>query len=161
MLERILVCLDGSKLAEQILPYAMEAAVRLGSKLVLLQVIVVQTPPVVAAGASTYAVKAAGQQIEKDETEAKAYLDDLAQPPREMGLDVECVTQRGWQIGQTIIDYAEDHKVDLIAIATHGRSGLGRLVFGSVADFVLRESGLPILLIKPKEIGKWHITLQV
>jgi nucleotide-binding universal stress UspA family protein len=154
MLERILVCLDGSKLAEQILPYAMEAAVRLGSKLVLLQVIVVQTPPVVAAGASTYAVKAAGQQIEKDETEAKAYLDDLAQPPREMGLDVECVTQRGWQIGQTIIDYAEDHKVDLIAIATHGRSGLKRLVFGSVAESVLRGSGLPILLIKPREIDK-------
>jgi len=154
MLERILVCLDGSKLAEQILPYAMEAAVRLGSKLVLLQVVVVQTPPVVAAGASAYAVKASGQQIEKDETEAKAYLDDLAQPPREMGLDVECVTLRGWQIGQTIIDYAEDHKVDLIAIATHGRSGLKRLVFGSVAESVLRGSGLPILLIKPREIDK-------
>lgn len=154
MFRKILVCLDGSKLAEQILPYAMEAALRLGSKLVLLQVIVVQTPPVVAAGASTYAVKAAGQQIEKDETEAKAYLDDLAQPPREMGLDVECVTLRGWQIGQTIIDYAEDHKVDLIAIATHGRSGLKRLVFGSVAESVLRGSGLPILLIKPREIDK-------
>ncbi len=154
MFKKMLVCLDGSKLAEQILPYATEEALRLGSKLVLLQVIVVQTPPVVAAGASAYAVKAAEQQFERDETEAKAYLEGLAQPLREMGLDVECVTLRGLQIGQTIIDYANDHKVDLIAIATHGRSGLKRLVFGSVAEFVLRESGLPILLIKPKEIGK-------
>ena len=154
MFGKILVCLDGSDLAEQILPYATEEALRLESKLVLLQVVVVQTPPVVAAGASAYAVKAAGQQIEKDETEAKAYLEDLAQPLREMGLDVECVTLRGLEVGGAIVDYADGHEVDLIAIATHGRSGLKRLVFGSVADFVLRKSGLPILLIKPKEIGK-------
>lgn len=154
MFKRILVCLDGSKLAEQVLPYATEEALRLGSELVLLQVIVVQTPHVVAAGASSYAVKAAEQQIERDETEAKAYLGGLAQPLRQKGLDVECVTLRGLQVGGAIVDYADGHEVDLIAIATHGRSGLKRLVFGSVAGFVLRKSGLPILLIKPKEIDK-------
>jgi nucleotide-binding universal stress UspA family protein len=152
MFKKILVCLDGSKLAEQVLPYATEEASRFGSKVVLLQVIVVQTPPVVAAGASAYAVKAAEQQMERDEEEAKVYLEGLAQPLREKGLDVKCVTLRGVQVGGAIVDYADGHEVDLIAIATHGRSGLGRLVFGSVADFVLRKSGLPILLIKPKQI---------
>jgi nucleotide-binding universal stress UspA family protein len=134
------------------MPYATKEALCCGSKVVLLQVIVVQPIPVVAGGAYAYAVKAAEQQIEKDETEAKAYLEGLAQTLRQVGLDVECVALRGLQVGGAIVDYADGHEVDLIAIATHGRSGLGRLVFGSVADFVLRKSGLPILLIKPKQI---------
>jgi nucleotide-binding universal stress UspA family protein len=155
MFEKILVCLDGSDLAEQIISYAAEEAPRFGNKLVLLQVVGTHgTIPVVAAGASAYAVEAAAQQIEKDEIEAKAYLEGLAQPLREKGIDVQCVTIRGLQVGEAIVDYAEGHGIDLIAIATHGRSGLGRLVFGSVADFVLREAGLPILVIKPKKSGE-------
>jgi nucleotide-binding universal stress UspA family protein len=154
MFEKILVCLDGSDLAEQIIPYATEEALRFGNKLVLLQVVGTHgTVPVVAAGPSAYAVEAAAQQIEKEEMEAKAYLEGLAQPLRDKGLDVQCVTLRGLQVGEAIVSYAEEHGVDLIAIATHGRSGLGRLVFGSVADFVLREAGLPILVIKPKKGG--------
>jgi nucleotide-binding universal stress UspA family protein len=154
MFEKILVCLDGSDLAEQIIPYATEEALRFGNKLVLLQVVGTHgTVPVVAAGASAYAVEAAAQQIEKDETEAKAYLDGLAQPLRDKGLNVQCVTLRGLQVGEAIVSYADENDISLIAIATHGRSGLGRLVFGSVADFVLREAGLPILVIKPKKGG--------
>ena len=154
MFEKILVCLDGSKLAEQVLAYAIEEALRFGSKVALLQITAIQTVPVVAGGASAYAVKAAEQQMERDEREAKAYLEDLAQPLREMGLDVECVTLRGTQVGGAIVDYADGHSVDLIAIATHGRSGLRRLVFGSMAYFVLRKSALPILLVKPKQVDK-------
>jgi nucleotide-binding universal stress UspA family protein len=52
-------------------------------------------------------------------------------------------------VGTTIIDYAIQNEVDLIAIATHGEGGLKRLVFGSVADFVLRNSGIPMLVIRP------------
>lgn len=153
MFNKILVCLDGSKLAEQILPYAIEEASRFRSKLVLLQVTGVQTVPVVEAGASALAVEAAAQQVEREQRDTKAYLEVLTQSLRETGIDAEFVTLRGLQIGQTIVDYANEHGVDLIAIATHGRSGLKRLVLGSVAEFVLRESGLPILLIKPKETG--------
>jgi nucleotide-binding universal stress UspA family protein len=85
--------------------------------------------------------------------EAKAYLEGLAQPLRDKGLNVQCVTLRGLQVGEAIVSYADESNISLIAIATHGRSGLGRLVFGSVADFVLRETGLPILVIKPKKNG--------
>ena len=154
MFEKILLCLDGSELAEQILPYAVEEALHFGSKLVLLQAVGTHgTIPVVAAGASAYAVEASAQQIEKDEMEAKAYLEGLAQPLRDKGLNVQCVTIRGLQVGEAIVSYANENNISLIAIATHGRSGLGRLVFGSVADFVLRETGLPILVIKPKKSG--------
>ena len=80
-----------------------------------------------------------------------AYLEEVAEPLRENGLDVACVVLHG-VAGDVIVSYAQNEPVDLIALATHGHSGLGRIVFGSVADHVLRESGLPILVIKPQEI---------
>ena len=155
MFKTILVCLDGSKLSEQILPYATEEALHFHSKLVLLQVVGGHgTVPIVAGIASSHAVDAAAKQTEKEESEARACLETLAQPLREKGLDVECVMLRHSQAGWAIVDYADGHSVDLIAIATHGRSGLRRLVFGSMAYFVLRKSALPILLVKPKQVDK-------
>jgi len=154
MFEKILICLDGSNLAEQILPYAIEQALRFNSKLTLLQV--VTTP------SSVYMASAAGElpqtgdiiakDIQKQDAEARAYLDGVAQSLQEKGIETECVVLGPSQPGNTIVKYAQDNAIDLICMATHGRSGLGRVVFGGVADRVLRESGLPILLIKPKEI---------
>jgi nucleotide-binding universal stress UspA family protein len=83
------------------------------------------------------------------ETAARDYLDGLAPPLRERGLKVQCVTMIGHP-AESIVHYAEENRFNLVALATHGRSGLKRLVFGSVADYVIRKSGLPILLIKPK-----------
>jgi len=149
MFEKILVCLDGSKLAEQILPYAVEQALRLDSKVVLLRVVV--DPVVVAAGAVIpVPASAIPEETQEEESEARAYLDSVAKPLRQKGVDIELVTLYG-TAGEAIVRYARDKGMGLIAMATHGRSGLGRAVFGSVADFVLRESGLPILVIKPKE----------
>ena len=151
MFEKILVCLDGSKLAEQVLPYAAEEAIRFRSKLVLLQVTAIHPLTVVASGASAIGAQAAIQQMEREQKETKVYLEALTQSLREKGINADYATLQGSQIGQTIVDYANENKVDLIAIATHGRSGLKRLVFGSVAEFVLRETRLPILVIRPKE----------
>jgi nucleotide-binding universal stress UspA family protein len=154
MFEKILVCLDGSELAEQILPYATEEAVHFGSSLVLLRVITAHSSmPMAAASVPAYTTEAVTQQIESEVQETKAYLESLAQALRQKGLHAECVILHGLQVGEAIVSYADGNNVGLIAIATHGRSGLGRLVFGSVADFVLRESGLPILLVKPKKSG--------
>jgi nucleotide-binding universal stress UspA family protein len=154
MFEKILVCLDGSELAEQILPYATEEAVHFGSSLVLLRVITAHSSmPMAAASVPAYTTEAVTQQIESEVQETKAYLESLAQALRQKGLHAEYVILHGLQVGEAIVSYADGNNVGLIAIATHGRSGLGRLVFGSVADFVLRESGLPILLVKPKKSG--------
>ena len=137
MFEKILVCLDGSSLAEQILPYAVEVAQRFSSRIILLQVV---PPSSVSTGVdNTVEVFAP----------AKAYLERMAQPLRDAGLDVECVTLLETP-GQAIISYANKSGAGLIAIATHGRGGLGRVMFGSVADFVLRESRLPVLMIRPQ-----------
>lgn len=148
MFQKILVCLDGSKLAEQIIPYAAEQASRFGSSLVLFQVVSLANLPA-PTGIESVPVAVPDDQLAEAEAAAKDYLEGLALPIQQKGLKVQCVTKIG-RPAESIVSYAEENKFDLVAIATHGRSGLKRLVFGSVADYVIRKSGLPILLIKPK-----------
>ena len=151
MFAKILVCLDGSSLAEQILPYANEQAIRFGSKLVLLQAVTISST--IAAAATPGAEDILVDEFRRETAEAKVYLESVAQPTREKGLDVECVVMEGLP-GRIIVNYADKSGIELIAIATHGRSGIKRLVFGSVVDYVLKESVLPILVVKPRETKK-------
>ncbi len=148
MFQKILVCLDGSKLAEQILPYAAEQAARFGGSLVLFQVVSLASIPT-PTGIESVPVAVPNDQLADAEAAARDYLNGLALPLRDKGMKVQCVTMVGHP-ADSIVSYAEENRFDLVAIATHGRSGLKRLVFGSVADYVIRKSGLPILLIKPK-----------
>lgn len=151
MFKKILVCLNGSDLAEQILHYATEIALRFKSKLVLLEVTI---PPSLVVDATTgYYHATPVQKIQRSENVARAYLEPQAKMLQQKGLDVEYAVLQG-DPGDTIVRYAEENEIDLICLGTHGRSGLGRVVFGSVADTVLRKSGLPILVRKPREAAK-------
>ncbi len=143
MFKTILVCLDGSKLAEQILPYATDIALRYGSRLLLLRVMDPADEEVSLSPGVSVPVPVSVQQ------EAKDYLAGVAGSLVMGGLSVEWTTAEG-KPGEAIVKYANENGVDLIAIATHGRSGLKQAVFGSVAQHVVRESGLPILLVRPK-----------
>jgi nucleotide-binding universal stress UspA family protein len=149
MFSKILVCLDGSKLAEQVLPYAIEQALHFKSQLVLLSVIVP------ANSTSTVWEPAPKELVEKEaeaEKAAEAYLKNIVNRlSEEKRLRAEYLTLEGL-VAETIVEYAQNNKVDLIAIATHGLGGLRRLAFGSVADFVLRNSNVPLLVIRPNEI---------
>lgn len=152
MYNKILVCMDGSELAEQILPFATEEALRFRSKVVLVHVVpepVIVTPGI--PGAAGVPVETPGmlEQMQKEEKEASVYLNRISEMLQEKGLEAEPVVLQG-PAGDAIVNYANDNDVELIAIATHGRSGLGRAVFGSVADYVLKNSGLPILVIRPQ-----------
>jgi nucleotide-binding universal stress UspA family protein len=153
MFKKILVCLDGSELSEQILPYAEEQALHFNSKLVLIRVysepgfIGLAVPGFPGVPIETQSM---GKQIEREEQEAKNYLKTIADKLlKQRGLTAECVTSLG-VAGESIVKYAAENKVELIAIATHGRSGPGRVVMGSIADYVLRHAHLPILLIRPE-----------
>jgi len=154
MFEKILVCLDGSDLAEQIIPYAVEQALHSKAKITLLQVVpepVVVSPNMPGSAGVPVWTPGTDETVKKEEAEAKAYLESKAgKLLREKGLYVDCMTMQG-AAGEVIISYADSNGIDLITLATHGRSGLGRAVFGSVADYILRESGLPILVIKLQE----------
>jgi len=152
MFKKILVSLDGSKLAEQILPYAETQAQQFGSTVVLLQVITVSSAAIAGVGPVPSSGEIIAEQFNIAEQEAETYLKSIAKSLEAKGIKVEAVTLQGAQLGEGIVDYANKNGIDLIAIATHGRSGLGRAVFGSVADYVLRHSGIPILVIKPKNV---------
>jgi len=140
MFEKILVCLDGSKYAEQILPYVESQALKFSSKVILLQVTDIPT------GKNQTTTK----QTQKVKNEGKAYLKGIARPLQAQGIEVECVVLQGRPIGEAIVDYANENKVDLIAISKHSYISTGQFVFGSVADFILDESELPTLVIKRK-----------
>ena len=147
MFNKMLICLDGSDLAEQILPYATETAQRFDSNVILLRVI----PPVshIAAPGEPLVVLDSYDHYEKEKKEVPLYLESVVRSLREKGLKVESVAFED-EPGRGILNYARENQVDLIAIATHGRGGLGRAVFGSVADFILRESHLPMMVIRPR-----------
>jgi nucleotide-binding universal stress UspA family protein len=152
MYKKIVVCLDGSDLAEQVLPYAAELAQRFTSELVLLRVVpepVIVTPGIPGVAGVPVVTSRMGKQVESEERQSETYLASVAERLlKQYNLHAECVTSLG-AAGKTIVEYAGANEVDLIAIATHGRSGPGRVLFGSVADYVLRQSRLPVLLIRP------------
>jgi len=153
MFKKILVCLDGSELAEQILPYAVAEALSFEGKLVLFRVVpepVAFSPGIPGVGVTPIYTDAMLSDSKMALDEAREYLEKIATPLRKKGIKVDTVSIMG-RAGEAILSYADRNKVKLIAIATHGRRGLGRGVFGSVADYVLRESGLPMLVIRPQE----------
>jgi nucleotide-binding universal stress UspA family protein len=152
MFKKILVCLDGSTLAEQILPYATEQASRFDSELVLFRAfsepsaISLALPGMPGVPIDTGRVE---KHLMEDEREAETYLKSLADKLQvETRLMVSYDKMLG-SAGPAIVEYCETQEIELIAIATHGRSGLGRAVLGSVADHVIRRSGMPILLVRP------------
>lgn len=151
MFEKVLVCLDGSPLAEEILPY-IAAEGRSFTKIILLKVLA--TPGVVlplgVPGEAIGTVQTGSMlaHLRKEMEETPAYLEAKAQPLRDKGLDVECVVLQGIA-SQAIIDYARSNEVSLIAIATHGHSGLRQIALGSTAEYLLKHSGLPVLMVTP------------
>jgi nucleotide-binding universal stress UspA family protein len=140
---RILVPLDGSSLAEQILPAAVRIAQAMSGELMLLQVPIAQM-----AGWTTSEWPAPVlSMLATAEENAQAYLSNVAGRLTQQGIVVSTATRIG-SVANAIVEYAEDNQVDLIALCTHGRTGLARWALGSVADRVLRASNTPILLIR-------------
>ena len=142
MYKRALVPLDGSAVAEGIVPFVLEIAGPLDIEVTLLRV-VVPTPPVVVEGSSYIVV----DDLEKQQAEAEAYLAGIVAELRTKGVRVKSVIRRGEPVA-AILDGAREAGADLIAMTTHGRSGFGCLLFGSVAEAVLRHSQVPVLLMR-------------
>jgi len=147
LIKRILVPLDGSKVAEQSVPHAEELARVMGGELILFQVY-----ESLARMMSGEAFRASSDEEIKEankrrEEEAKAYLKSIAGPFREKGLTVSEVVASG-DPAEEILDYAASSAVDIITMSTHGRSGIKRWVFGSVTDKVLHAGDMPVLVVR-------------
>lgn len=151
MFERILVCLDGSKYAEQILTYAESEALAHQAQVVLLRAVLKPDLTVVEAGASYRVIQELAEREKEDIQAARAYVENLSSEFRNKGIPSEVIVLETAHVGKAIVNYAEKNGIGLIALATHSHSNLVQMFIGSIAEYILRNSGLPLLVIRPKE----------
>jgi nucleotide-binding universal stress UspA family protein len=147
MYNTILVPLDGSQRAERILPHVQALAQKFGSHLFLLQVV---EPMVV--GVSPYDAGSLylADEINRRTEEAKHYLARLQDQLRSQGVETQTQVEYG-PVVSTILELADQHNIDLIAMASHGRTGLARVFYGSVAAGILNRAERPLLVIRAQE----------
>jgi nucleotide-binding universal stress UspA family protein len=144
MIERILVPLDGSTTAEAILPHLKRLLRRSDSEVIVMRA--ANPPPAEDAMALFEASLAA----------AREYVVGMKERLESQGVRAKAVARLGSPAG-AILDTAEEEKATLIAMATHGRTGLARAFLGSVAEHVLRKSPVPVVVVRPfwsYEIGE-------
>lgn len=143
---QVIVPLDGSELAEAALPYATVIAQRMNMGITLARVLYLENVAYSEGYNLGDMLSAAEAEIEAD---TRRYLVSQARRLREEGLDVEIEVLRG-SASSEIADLARRTDHSMIALATHGRSGVSRLLMGSVAEAVVRTSGDPVLVVRPE-----------
>ena len=150
MHKRVLLALDGSTMAEQALPHAVEQAKRFRSELILLRTI---GPSLQGSGLSTMELGWVQEQMDKW---ARDYLESIATQVRAEGVPVKVIVLHD-PPHEAITQFAEANSVDLIVICSRGQSGPSRWLMGSVADRVVRGAAVPVLLVRAshqKSTGK-------
>ncbi len=148
MFKKILVPLDGSPMAEAVLPYVRHMAVEDGAEVELLTI---TTVPLAA-----YPIDAPldlAQLIKQQHEASEQYLRKVSNAIDHDGIKVTPLISEG-PIAEEILSHAESTGADLIAMSTHGRSGISRWLMGSVADKVLHGAKVPVLLVRPSESKK-------
>jgi nucleotide-binding universal stress UspA family protein len=174
MFKKTLVCLDGSKLAEEAIPYIINACHQPEGELVLFRVITshITIPPPQSIHTLTFGRKTkpgststsdsgsftqeadAGvelKEIARERNDATDYLEGLASNLRAKHANVKVVVWEG-DIKESIISYIANRQITVVVLTTHGSSGMGEYLLGGVAQYVLKESPVPVVLVKP--IGK-------
>ena len=145
MLQHVLIGLDGSPLAESIFPYVSALTKKLNTDVILLHVVPL-TPSLQEGEFHRFL----GPLLQQEEIQAYDYLERTAQRLVEAGLKVQCRVAIG-DAAAEILHTAQQENVGLLALATHGRSGLQRWLYGSVAEEVLHTTHMPLLLVRPTE----------
>lgn len=145
MYRRVLVPLDGSRLAEGILPLVLLITGPLDLEVVLVRVVPPITPQALE-GTGPFMVDVVATRLE----EAREYLTAVAIDLRKRGVRVMIEARAGEPVTE-LVAAAREPGADLIAMTTHGRSGFGRLLFGSVAEAVLRQAKVPVLMMRLTE----------
>ncbi len=144
MFRKILVPLDGSTLAEQALPHAEAIANAEHAELVILRVPLV--PALEFFGHDRSMASAIGMEADK---EADQYVKEKVRKLKWKVSEPVCGVVREGPVAETILAVADELHADLIAMSTHGRTGLMRVLVGSVANDVVHMSHVPVMLIHP------------
>ncbi|HYO88967.1 MAG TPA: universal stress protein [Candidatus Limnocylindrales bacterium] len=143
--QNILVPIDGSGWSQRAIPHAVDLARLHDAQLTLLHVFVPPAPEFV----PELALAGQQEQFGRLRDQAKEHVDSLVTELQGEGVRVRGVVLEGFDVAGLISDYARQEKVDLIVMSTHGRSGIARLIFGSVAKGVIDHCKVPTLLIHP------------
>ncbi|MFP3976044.1 MAG: universal stress protein [Dehalococcoidia bacterium] len=143
-MEKILVPLDGSKLAEVSLPYVEELAKVMGSEVTLIRVI-----EPIDSMARPFIGSMESDLKAEEEKRAVAYLKEKEKELRDKGVTVKAESLHG-KAAEEVVKYADDKSVSLIVQATHGYSGITKWLFGVITTKIVEEASQPILLVRPK-----------
>jgi nucleotide-binding universal stress UspA family protein len=152
--ERIVVPLDGSEVAERALPHALSLARAIRAPVHLIRVVDITPLTLVSPvglGVEQAAYFAALEGLDAEEETASEYLEEIRRGLKEFGIDVSIEVDRGLVV-PTLLDAVRTQ--DLLTMTTHGRTGLKRWFFGSVAEELIRRSTAPILLIRSHDEEK-------
>lgn len=149
MFNHILVPLDGSRLAETVLPHLVALASAFGSRATLLRV-VEQEP-----GGQTRSVDPMDWRITR--AQSKAYLDEQANRLAEAGLEVEAALLEG-QAADRIVEHAHAERADLILVSSHGRSGLSRWNISSVVQKIILQARTSIMIVRAYQPARESLT---
>jgi nucleotide-binding universal stress UspA family protein len=152
LFQHVLLPLDGSPLAERMVKPAARFARANRARVTLLQVV---HPWVIATRPMAHALHAAEMRdvaVVNRAEDAEEYLSEIALglDPRLKDVTADAIVAERSDAAE-ILKYAADHAVDVIALATHGRSGAKRLVLGSVADKIIRAADVPVLVLRPAD----------
>lgn len=145
MIRRVLVPLDGSPLAESVLPAAGALARDLLARVILFHGIEERAPDMVH-----------GQPHLTDADRAEAYLERVARSPlfRDREVEYHVHRPRAGDVADSIVEHAREYGVDLVLLSTHGKGGLRTFLFGRIATRVLQRETIPILLVNPTTTGQ-------
>jgi nucleotide-binding universal stress UspA family protein len=156
MYQRILAPLDGSKLGECTLDHIKYVAKGCNTaEVYLITVVEETTPPYIELGGRENidrAIESYKKEFEKTKERAENYLEKVVENFKSDDIRVHTdlvVEKIGEGVADKILEYAQNNNIDLIIISTHGRSGISRWAFGSVADKVVRTSTVPVLTVTP------------
>ncbi len=145
MIHQILVPLDGSALAESVLPAAAALAGAFGARVKLLHIVEQRAPGTIH-----------GQPHLTDADQAQAYLEQVARRQIFQGraVDVHVHPRQAEDVAESVVDHAREFGADLVVLSTHGRSGLRGFLFGTIAQRALQRGTTPILLVNPTATGE-------
>ncbi len=146
MFRKILVPLDGSAMAEQVFPLVQELAWKFDGQVTLLRVVAPISPSLAAETGAEWFL----QQREIARQAAEEYLRVKQGELQAQNIPTQFVVLEG-NVPEMILSFAEQEGFDLIAMVTHGRSGISRWALGSVAEKVVRGSHCPVLLVRGRQ----------
>lgn len=142
MYRKILVPLDGSKVAEGVLPHAKLLAYSEGAELILLTV---GANPALDFVFSDPGL--AQEAVQEQEERSQKYISEIENELKSAGFKTSTILRVG-SVAEVILGVAEEMQVDVIAMSTHGRTGPARWLLGSIAERVVHNSKIPVLMIR-------------